>query len=180
MRAQVGPGIGLLALLAVGAVVMPPRAAHAQPRIGDAAPGLVGGNGNDDLRSGRPVAVAERLVIVEFFATWCSACQRSLNDTLAVHAQLPPDDAAKVAIVVVDVGEAPDDVRRFFAQQRVPEHVAVVADVDRSRYRAWGATRLPTAFVVDGHGRIRHINRGHGPGFRARLGRWLGRCLGEN
>jgi hypothetical protein len=45
--------------------------------------------------------------------------------------------------------------------------------------RAFGADRLPTTFFLDTDAIIRHINRGHGAGFRARATRWLGELIAK-
>ena len=43
--------------------------------------------------------------------------------------------------------------------------------------RAFGENRLPTRFFLDDRAIIRHINRGHGSGYRARARRWLTEML---
>lgn len=132
-----------------------------------------------DVRPNRPPVGLPPVVLVEFFATWCSACRRSLTDTLAALSTLAEADAARVELIVMDVGEKDEDVRRYFTRIALPERATVVVDGDRKAYAAWGVTRLPTLFIIDSSGTIRHINRGHGSGFRVRLLSWLSRRLGE-
>jgi len=45
--------------------------------------------------------------------------------------------------------------------------------------RRWGVRTFPTTFLVDRAGVVRHINRGWGPGYQARLLAWLHAMLGD-
>jgi cytochrome c biogenesis protein CcmG/thiol:disulfide interchange protein DsbE len=139
----------------------------APPLIGDPAPTF-------ELRTadGDPVGrdqLMGRVTVVEFFATWCIPCQRSLEDLRAVREQLGPD--VKMLIVVVE--SEPRAVREYFSRRAPPPGATLVHDVRGEAARLWGKDRLPTSFFVDRGGIVRHINRGHGPGFRARAIRWL-------
>jgi hypothetical protein len=51
----------------------------------------------------------------------------------------------------------------------------VALDPDGWAAARWGADRLPTIFILDDQGIVRHINRGWGPGYRSRLRHWLAR-----
>jgi hypothetical protein len=51
--------------------------------------------------------------------------------------------------------------------------VSIEIDPTAQVARAWGQDRFPTTFLVDGSQIFRHINRGYGQGFRARIERWL-------
>jgi hypothetical protein len=53
----------------------------------------------------------------------------------------------------------------------------VVLDGDGVLARTFGEDRLPTTFFLDAKLIIRHINRGHGSGFRERAARWLSAML---
>jgi thiol-disulfide isomerase/thioredoxin len=137
------------------------------PGIGDAAPPL-----ELETVDGRPFA-RSRLdggpTIVDFFATWCGPCHRALADLGEVEARLP----TRVRLVVVSVGEDAPVVNRFLAEHPLPPGAELALDRRGATSRAWGQTRFPTTFVVDGGGVIRHINRGWGEGYAERMLRWL-------
>jgi hypothetical protein len=76
-------------------------------------------------------------------------------------------------LVLVDRGEPAAVARRWAAGAELPPETIVALDPLGVAARRWGATRLPTTFVIDAAGVVRHINRGWGPGYRARLSRWL-------
>jgi len=109
-----------------------------------------------------------RVTAVDFFATWCGPCQEAMAALDQIARREP-----RLQLVIVDVGEDPELVRAFFAQHPPPPGARVVIDRDGSAGRRWGQRRFPTTFVVDAAGIVRHINRGYGPGYAARLAAWI-------
>jgi hypothetical protein len=96
-----------------------------------------------------------------------------LAEVLAVRESL----GAHFDLMVVAVqGDVPA-LRAFFAGHPLPAGTVVALDGDGVLARAFGEDRLPTTFFVDAKAIIRHINRGHGSGFRERAARWLASML---
>lgn len=101
----------------------------------------------DDHLSGavrHSAALAGRVVLVHFFATWCEPCVPELA-SLQRLAHASRDEP--LAIVAIDVGEVDLRVRAFF--KRRPVDFPVLLDRDRSVAKAWNVTALPTTFVLD-------------------------------
>lgn len=115
-----------------------------------------------------------RVVIVDFFATWCGPCQKA---SLALSEVLP-QLGDRVTLIVVDVKESPEVVAQHLANHPLPKGAKLVLDRDGEAAKRWGQDRFPTTFLVDERGIISHINRGYGPGYKARLDRWLRLMLG--
>lgn len=124
-------------------------------RAGDPAPAvqLV------DL-TGRPVSLEPngQVVIVDFFATWCPSCRRSLADYRGLVAAL----GARARIVLVDVKEPAALTRDFFARAPLPAGVVLARDPRGQAMRSFGASSFPSFYVIDPSGTIR--GRGHGWG----------------
>jgi thiol-disulfide isomerase/thioredoxin len=139
--------------------------------VGDPAPAfevqtLAGTNVRGDSLRGR-------ITVVEFFASWCEPCKESLAEVLAIRESL----GAHFGLMVVAVqGDVPV-LRDFFAGHPLPAGTVMALDGDGVLARAFGEDRLPTTFLVDAKAIIRHINRGHGSGFRERVARWLSSML---
>jgi len=146
----------------------------ARPHVGGPAPAfdaptLAG-------KSVRGEKLRGQVTVVEFFASWCKPCQESLAEILAIRASL----GSRFALMVVAVeGDVPA-LRDFVASHPLPADTVLAFDPDAVLARAFGEDRLPTAFFLDRKSIIRHINRGHGAGFRARASRWLSDLLATN
>jgi thiol-disulfide isomerase/thioredoxin len=142
-------------------------------KVGDAAPASVNvvtlaGQGH---RTNLDLAGA--VTIVDFFATWCPGCRESVGS----YEKLAAEYGERLRIVVVDVGEQPATVRRFFALLRLPENVTVALDSTGTAMRSFGANGFPTFFVLDQDGIVRAVFDGWGQGSAQELSDQVGRLL---
>jgi thiol-disulfide isomerase/thioredoxin len=104
-----------------------------------------------------------RITLVDFFATWCPHCRRSLAD----HDRVMETFGDRVRLVIVDVDEEPDVVRGFFARRKPPAGAEIVLDRSKATSRAWRVTGFPTLYVLDRSGVVRSAWSGWGDdGFR--------------
>jgi cytochrome c biogenesis protein CcmG, thiol:disulfide interchange protein DsbE len=99
---------------------------------------------------GRPVAPTDlqgRVVLVEFWATWCPPCQ----GTLRFLADLQKRYGDRVAVLAVAIESDEADVRRMAAQLGAPLRFAMGTP---DLARAFGdVSAVPTLFVFDAQGR---------------------------
>jgi thiol-disulfide isomerase/thioredoxin len=99
-----------------------------------------------------------KVVIVDFWASWCLPCARSVRDYERLKAAYPDDLA--IITVNVDGAEAVErgDVADFV--RRTGSTLPVVWDKDGSLLAAYKAKTIPTAFVVGRDGFVRSIHTG--------------------
>ncbi|MGJ7917102.1 redoxin family protein [Massilia sp. LXY-6] len=90
-----------------------------------------------------------KVVVVNFWASWCAPCV----DELPVLNALARRDPAKVAVVGVNYKEPLDSVERFSTAH--PFAYPVLRDRSGDMFKAWTAGVMPTTILVDRQGRAR-------------------------
>jgi thiol-disulfide isomerase/thioredoxin len=95
-----------------------------------------------------------KVVIVNFWATWCQPCRQEMP-TLQRVAASDPD----LVVLEVDLQESGDKVRSFMDQLGLDRLVPLV-DSDGQTTRRYGVLSLPSTFFVDRAGTIRHLEFG--------------------
>ncbi|MCF7997285.1 MAG: TlpA family protein disulfide reductase [Chromatiaceae bacterium] len=92
-----------------------------------------------------------RLVLANFWATWCPPCRREMPSMERLHQALKDQG---LTVLAVDVGEDLDTIFAFTGQLEPAPTFPLLADLDGSTAEAWGVLGLPTSFVVDPEGQI--------------------------
>jgi thiol-disulfide isomerase/thioredoxin len=92
-----------------------------------------------------------RVVLVNFWATWCPPCVEEIPSLQRLYRRLKP---AGLEILAVDVGESAEVMRAFLADK--PVDFPVLMDSDAETFRRWGVYAFPTTLVLDREHRIRY------------------------
>lgn len=110
-----------------------------------------------------PDAFRGRVLIVNFWATWCAPCIREIPLLVETRARLGAD---KVEIIGVAMDD-PDAVRQFIAERDVPYPIALATMSDAALMHAYGNSRnaLPFTVILDAEGRLaaRKLGEYHAP-----------------
>jgi thiol-disulfide isomerase/thioredoxin len=122
-----------------------------------------------DGRQHRLAELAGKVVLVNFWASWCAPCLKEMPSMQRLADDLSGDG---LRVLAVNVGE---DARRAVAMaSRVGYRGTVLLDPDRALFSAWGVDVLPTSVLVDHRGRLRMRLVGEtdwdDPSVRERLG----------
>lgn len=101
-------------------------------------------------------ALRGKVVLVNFWATWCPPCRVEMPGFQRVYDERR-DDGFVIVGLSVDARGA-DHVAAFLAEQEITYPVAMArGGVGRD---FGGSTMLPTSYLIDRQGRIRHEVRG--------------------
>ncbi len=101
-------------------------------------------------------SLAGRVVLVNFWATWCEPCEREMPAMERLYQRLAGEQFELIA-VAIDDDEA--QVRAF--QDRYQLSFPIVLDPDQSVYGAYQTMGVPESLLIDREGRI--VERYVGP-----------------
>ena len=114
-----------------------------------------------DGKSTRLADQRGHVVVLDFWATWCGPCRRSLPH-LAAAAR---DYADKnVRVFAIDREEDAATVRSFLTNASLGDGLSVLLDVDSAVSTAYQVEGIPATFVIDSHGRLVKSIIGFAPG----------------
>lgn len=89
-----------------------------------------------------------KVVVVNFWATWCPPCRAEMPSMQRAWEQLREED---IMMLAIDVGEEEDAILEFMASY--PVDFPMLLDTESTVSEAWKVKGLPTTFVVDQWGR---------------------------
>jgi thiol-disulfide isomerase/thioredoxin len=122
------------------------------PPTGDPAPALEGRL----LGAEKPFRLADargRVVLIDFWATWCPPCVKSLPALQKLHRRYAADDGVLV-LTVNDGSNADEDLKKFL--QRGKYEFPVVVD-SGAISRAYNVRSLPTTVLVRPDGTVGEV-----------------------
>jgi len=96
-----------------------------------------------------------KVVLVNFWATWCEPCRAEMPSLGRLHAALAD---RPFIVLAVNLGEPVPRIKKFLA--RTPLNFPVLLDRDTAVAKAWRARILPATYLVGRDGRIRQVHFG--------------------
>ncbi len=142
---------GLAALFA--AVAFGASAAELNPWQGGATPPLT----VEDL-DGKSHDLADyrgKVVLVNFWATWCEPCRAEMPSIDRLRSSLK---GKPFQVLAVNMAEPLSRIEKFTAS--MPLGFSVLRDRDGSASKAWKAKLLPASYLIGRDGRIHYVAYG--------------------
>lgn len=89
-----------------------------------------------------------QVVLLNFWASWCTPCVEELPSLLQLH-----HDRPDLAILAVSIDEDADDYKNFIARRHVD--LITVRDPNQTAAKLYGTEGWPETYIIDRNGRIR-------------------------
>ena len=115
-----------------------------------------------------------KIVLVDFWASWCAPCQKSMPEFDALAKEFPADRFTLVGVNVdSDLGAAKK------ALSKRPVSYTIASDPAGKLPARYGVKTMPTAYLIDGDGAIRYVHRGFKEGDVEKLRGKIKKLLAE-
>ena len=127
--------------------------ANAALKVGDTLPDLA----SFKLEGKLPDTLKGKIVIVDFWASWCLPCAESFP----VLDELQKKYGDKLVVIAVNVDEKAANMEKFLKKH--PVSFTLVRDAGQKFVEVAEPETMPTSFILDGAGKVRFLHSGfHG------------------
>ena len=111
-----------------------------------------------NFRDASPVDLSRykgKVIYLDFWASWCGPCAKSMPFMDEMSHQLK---SRGLEIVTVNLDENLEDADKFLAQH--PASLTVAANPDGQCPMQYELEVMPTSYLIDRQGKIRHVQAG--------------------
>lgn len=132
--------------------------------------GSVGAQGDFTLPNlaGQSISLSDfrgkKVVILDFWATWCGPCRASLPALARLREEYGPKG---LEVLSIDLREDPDTITNYLESESLSLHVLL--DKDGSVANAYGVRGIPSMFVIDKQGNMSQKFVGYSAGMEEKL-----------
>ena len=142
-----GAALALAVCLAANLV----RTATADLKVGDPLPDLTAFK----LEGKLPDSLKDKVVMLDFWASWCDPCKASFPVMEQLHQKYGPQG---LIILAVNVDENKSDMADFL--KRNATTFTVVRDAAQKLVEKAGIATMPSTFLIDRQGKVRFTHSG--------------------
>ena len=127
------------------------RARAAELKVGDTFPDLAGFGLEGDL----PATLKGRIVVVDFWASWCEPCRRTFPLMEELHHRF-----SKQGLLILAVNEDKSRAAMDAFLTQSPVTFRVVRDAKKRLAAEVHVPALPTSYILDGQGKVLALRSG--------------------
>ncbi|MDB6125153.1 MAG: Redoxin domain protein [Pedosphaera sp.] len=120
-------------------------------KVGDSFPDLAGFNLDGKLPEWKG-----KIVLVDFWASWCGPCKQSFPTMNELQKRYGEKG---FVVIAINVDENSKDYEAFL--RKMPAEFAVLRDSKQKLVAAVNAATMPTSFLLDTQGKVRHLHSGY-------------------
>lgn len=120
-----------------------------RPKTSESAPDFVAKN-----LKGQDVKLSDfngKVVLLNFWATWCGACMEEMNSMQNLYSNLQADGVEVLAVSIDRWNE--DRIQEYVKKNKLT--FPVLLDQDQKVRKKYHVMGLPTSYLIDGEGKIR-------------------------
>lgn len=113
--------------------------------------------------TGKNIRLSEykgRVVMLNFWATWCGPCAQEIPHLNKLHESLDPDDFELLGINLDE-----DQSKAIRLADELDVNFPILFDKENDVSRSFAIDAMPTTIIIDRAGKVRHINRGFKKGY---------------
>jgi thiol-disulfide isomerase/thioredoxin len=143
------PILRVAAICMMGFAAADLRAADLKPWTGGPAPSLE--LRDLDNRVHRLADYRGKVVLINFWATWCGPCRDEMPSIQELKRKLA---GRPFIVLAVNLDEPETRIRQFLKEVKID--FTILLDPERRVARTWEARILPASFVIGADGRIRY------------------------
>jgi thiol-disulfide isomerase/thioredoxin len=129
-----------------------PRVGAAAIKVGDAFPDLA----TYKLEGKLPDSLKDKVVMIDFWASWCEPCKDSFPAMEDIHKRYGPKG---LVVIAINVDENRADMEAFLKQNRAT--FTLVRDASQKLVEKAGIATMPGSFLIDREGRVRFVHTGY-------------------
>ncbi|MGI9227755.1 MAG: TlpA family protein disulfide reductase [Gammaproteobacteria bacterium] len=121
--------------------------------------------------SGKNIRLSElkgRVIMLNFWATWCGPCAEEIPYLNKIHDSLDPYDFELLGINLDE-----DQSKAIHLANKLNMNFPILFDVEKDVSKRFLIDAMPTTIIIDRSGNIRNINRGFKKGYEERYYRQI-------
>jgi len=100
-----------------------------------------------------------KVLYIDFWASWCPPCLKSFPFLNELEQDLKDQG---LQVIAINLDESSEDAKAFLA--KTPAQFIVAADSNEQCARNFDVQAMPSSYLIDRNGIIRHIQLGFRPG----------------